>query len=145
MVLLLLGPGGGRDERRREQLGEEERAQRVGAEVQLVALRRELVRSGARLRDARVVEEDVERRLSGGEGLDGRLDGAEVRQVEVEVRQAARGVRVGRLDVVKGALGSLLGAAADVDLGVLGVEDPSYLFAGARVAAGDEVDLGLAF
>lgn len=74
----VLGPGGG-GERRGQELREEEGAQVVDAQLQLVALRR--LGAVGRHHDAGVVEEDVQLVLLGEELLGGGLDGAQVGQV----------------------------------------------------------------
>lgn len=116
--------GCGRREDRREEAREEEHAQHVDAQVQLVALRRlGLALAVAEGLDRGVVEEDVQLGFFRCELLCGRLDLVEVGQVQAQEDQLARGVWPGPFEVGDGAVGLFLGAGCDVDLCVFGVQD----------------------
>lgn len=126
-----LGPGR-LDQRGREELGEQERAQAVDAHVELVALGRpgELLLGR---HDARVVEEHVQLGFGREEAARRRFDGAQVGEVEREEDELPRGLRQELLDVLDGLVRLRLGARCYVDLGVLGVQHARELFAHACV------------
>lgn len=71
---------------------EQKRPQDIRPELQLPALRRR--RARGRDHDAGVVEEDIEARLLGQEGLGGLLDRGQVGEVEEEIDEIALGGRV---------------------------------------------------
>lgn len=98
---------------------------------------------GGRGHDAGVVDEDVEARLGCGEARYGGADGGEVGEVErEEVEVAGAGGWGGGLDGRDGGGSFGGGAASDVDIGVMGVQDLAEFEAYAGVAACYEEDLG---
>lgn len=115
---------GGRGEGGRQEPRQEEGAQHVDAQVQLVALRRPgLALAVAEGLHRGVVEEDVQLGLLGFELLCSRPDLLEVGEVQVQEGQVVGGIWPGLFEVGDGAVGLFLGAGRDVDLCVLGEQD----------------------
>ena len=114
---------GRRDQRRGQQLGQEESTDAVHAQSKLVALRRLEWGVGRPHHDASVVEKDVQLGFLREEGLRGGFDLGQVGEVEREEDQLAFRLGRGLLNVYDGFCRLLLGAASDVDLGVLSIED----------------------
>lgn len=134
----VLGPGRP-GERRSQELREQERAQVVDAQLQLVALGR--LGAFGWHHYAGVIKKDMQAVLL-GEKLVGRgLDGAQVGQVQWQEDERPAGVGPGCLDFVYCALGFLPRTSCAVNLGILGVEDVSDLSAETCVGTGDDVDL----
>lgn len=132
--------GGGRlDKALREELGEEERAEVVDAQLQFVAL----FRDGplGRVHDAGVVEEHVELGLAVEELARRGGNGGQVGEVEGQEDEVAGGGGEGGFNFRYGGEGLFLGARGHVYACIFGVEDSGEFFAHACVGARDDVYL----
>lgn len=130
---------GRRLEDRCQELAKQERAEAVGGQLHLVALGAGHV--GGREHDARIVDEHVEALLLREERVDGRLDGAQVGEVQGQEREAALGGGMLGLSVGDGRLSLVAAASGHIDGSVLLIEDLHELLADPRVCAGDNVHL----
>ena len=138
-ILVWGGGGAGGLEGWEEELGQEEVAHVVGAELDFIAVfcqRRGLGH------DAGVVHQDVEPGVFLQKGLRGGSDGREGGEVEFEVFDDGGGVGDGGRDAFHGGIVFGLGAGAEVDLcGIVWCEMEERLIAQASVGTGDDDDL----
>ena len=109
--------------------------------MDLVALRGLGRRVSVQHLNAGVVEEDVELALLRSESLDGCLDGGQVAEVQMLEDQRTLGLWPSLFDVGDSSIGLVLGTGSDVDLGVFGIKNLSYLLADTGVGTSDNVDL----
>ena len=128
----------GSDEDRKQQFGQEERSEAVGAHVGFVALD-----AGAADRaqaDTRIVPEHVEAGFLGEEGRSAGGDRGEVAEVERKTLDVSRGCGVNGLNGLDCG-GDFDGrAAGDVDCAAFGVEEFDELKPDARISASDDED-----
>jgi len=126
-----------------QELGEQEVAQAVGPHLHLVALRRALV--PGTVQHPGVVDEDVKFGLPVEKLLDRRLDGGQVRKVELQKPELALGLGMLLFDPLDGIVGFLLSAGQDVDRRVFGVKQAGGFLAYAGVGACYDADLACWF